>query len=210
MNNEISTTSDLLEDQNLIVFKTVYYDECGRDNPCDDFDGFGRVVSFCSKHVNYEHPDKIAADPDMVPLSYFEHGNCKWGVQGTMTGMPDFCWDGVEVAGVWYPDDVLREEAESRGIKPATAERAELMAQFAAEACQTYTQWCNGEIYNIRVAAYLVRREENGEPYWGEDDYCEDEPVWVDTLGGIYGLKYAEEEADGMANYVRVENDPAR
>lgn len=76
------------------------------------------------------------------PLSYFEHGNCRWGLMGTMSGMPDFRWDGVQFAGfleVTLADDEDRTWYDSK----TDEEKTEMAAGFM----EYYTSWCNGEIY---------------------------------------------------------------
>lgn len=103
-----------------ILFVSYYYDgDCS--NPLEDCDGMGKITSFSRRHINsvnsQEEVDKLFEDPHAVALSYFEHGQCLWGVQGSMEGMPDFRWDGVSMAGVWTPDKYCREHIKSEAIK---------------------------------------------------------------------------------------------
>lgn len=95
----------------IIVGYLVQDSDCA--NPLEDCDGLGSIRSLNRRHHNHIDRDEAVAilesDKDAVALSYFEHGLCKWGVEGTMSAMADFNWDGVSLAGVWIPDDCVRE-----------------------------------------------------------------------------------------------------
>lgn len=177
------STNHYLLDPNHIAFVYVNHDECV-PNPLEECDGYGMIQSFCTRHVNFCHPDEIEDDDDRVALSYFEHGACRWGVAGTMGNMPDFMWDGVEIAGVWYPDDCVREVADSRQLK-GTVRRAWMKKQ-AESACKVYTAWCNGYVYFTRVTVYKIRRTEDGICYNREDDYRFDEALFDEGCGGFF------------------------
>ena len=99
-----------------IIFEKIVHDECAC-NPLEDMDCMGSIYSFGRRHNNFidrEHAEMLLEEygKDVVFLSYFEHGLCKWGVAGSMGNMPDFQWDGVSYAGLWIPDKYLIEEAE--------------------------------------------------------------------------------------------------
>jgi len=170
----------------LIVFYGIDADPCP-SNPCTDQDGFGHIYSFCSRHCNFKDPRILSEDffkdnPHCIPLSYFEHGECLWGVAGTLSNTPDFRWDGVEIAGYWEPDKCLLDEVTELTPEAARAR----MEEFATQACETYTQWCNGE-----GSALYDRRS----------DYRYSSTVLEDSLGGLYGWDYAESELNtALAN----------
>ena len=73
-------------------------------NPCEEMDGEGTVRSFSRKHINQIDPDEAVSilkkDKMAVALSYFEHGQGTWMIQGENQGYPDWRWDGVTFAGV--------------------------------------------------------------------------------------------------------------
>lgn len=177
-----------------IIFKKIVGDECP-SNPLEDCDAMGSIFSFSNRHVNSidkERTDQLLHEhgKDAVFLSYFEHGNCLWGVKGSMGSMPDFQWDGVGTAGLWIPDKYLIEEAEKFDEK----ERRAKMEEWAKQACELYTQWCNGEVYGVIVKAYKAKYHEEGELYDSEEDYRYDEEVFDESVFGIYGYEHAEEE----------------
>jgi hypothetical protein len=141
-----------------IVFVEIYHDQDAQ-NPLEDCDGMGRIISLNRRHNNFDS-DKVEAileDPTeskyAVRLSYFEHGNCLWDVQEgeRISCCPDMRWDGTRFAGIWIPDSCLREMADE--IKDES-ERDKKLRQWAAQACVAYTEWCNGNCYGYMVHAY--------------------------------------------------------
>ena len=107
-------------DGTIIVGFLAHDDDC--QNPLENCDGMGSIHSFSRKHSNHKTPEEIqsgVADSVLrltVLLSYFEHGQCRWGVAGTMSGMADFRWDGVGFAGMWVPDKSCLEHIHSTAI----------------------------------------------------------------------------------------------
>lgn len=73
-----------LDDGRMVIGYLMHDDDCA--NPLEDCDGMGHIHSFGRRHRNNISPDDV---PGMkhseyaVPLSYFEHGLCKWGVAGS-------------------------------------------------------------------------------------------------------------------------------
>jgi len=178
-----------------IIFKKIQHDECP-SNPLEDCDAMGSIFSFSTRHGNHINQEQVEEyveeyGEDAVFLSYFEHGNCLWGVKGTMSGMPDFRWDGVGTAGLWIPDDCLLEEA--KNMEKGSPERVAKMEEWAGQACTVYTQWCNGEAYGVCVKAYKAKYSESGDLYDQEDDYRYEEEVYDESCWGMFGYDYAEE-----------------
>lgn len=172
---------------NKIAFVLVGHDKDCR-NPLEDCDGMGVIHSFNTRHRNYRNPGDFAEEKDAVALSYFEHGSCRWSLPEDMRGQPDFCWDGVPFAGVWLPDKALLEEAD--GL--TGEERKTKMREWAAQACETYTEWCNGDCYGYTSSVYDLRKDEDGDPILDEEAYkcdaAEDSSCW-----GFIGTEYMEE-----------------
>lgn len=213
-----------LDDGRMVIGYLIHDDDCS--NPLEDCDGMGHIHSFSRRHMNNISPDDV---PGMkhseyaVPLSYFEHGLCKWGVAGSMSGMPDFQWDGVGFAGVWLPDKYCIDEIKRRAPvysfgkivemqlrgpsryhastkhksqsfqhwheafdwlrkqtkrKTATKQGVTRAAEeLAANACDQYTKWCNGECYGVIVVT------------------CEADGTMIDSdeCWGYIGHEYAEQ-----------------
>lgn len=179
-----------------IVFVSVRQDpDCS--NPLDG-DGMGGIRSLSRRDTDRISGEEFEAltgfdpgdcsfeggtDPDAVVLSYYEHGNHMWFVMGDSKPGVEFRWDGVLVAGLWQPDDALKEEVEGLGW----AERAARMEEFARQACEEYTKWGNGECYGYSVLVHALRLDGAGEPYDREADYRRDEPLHEDACWGFVG-----------------------
>lgn len=182
-------------DNRRIVFVTLAHDSDAQ-NPLEDSDGMGRIQSLGRRHGNRitaeEFATVMADDKDAVALSYFEHGNCQWFVRSEQNRhIPDFQWDGVDVAGVWTPDAYLRDD-EAKGLKGA--ERAAKMREWAVQACETYTSWCNGEVYGYIIEVYAVRLDDSGEVCEDRDVYqALGEPLYEDACWGHVGSDWARE-----------------
>lgn len=180
-----------------VVGYLVHDDDCF--NPCEDRDGMGHIYSFSHRHINSIDPNDVQSKfghlkDFIVPLSYFEHGRCMWGVEGTMDHTPDFQWDGCCYAGIWVPDGCCLEEIRGAGrSKKAKLKRAE---ELAGQACKEYTAWANGECYGHVCEWY----KPDGTPMG--DNAC-----W-----GYIGGDYAESEATDAVNRVvaqlEEEKDP--
>lgn len=184
-----------------ILFEKIMGDT-DPSNPLEDWDATGTIHSFSSRHVNSIDESGLEElqeehGEDVVFLSYFEHGNCLWGVKGTMNGMPDFRWDGVGTAGVWVPDKYLLEEAE--GLEPEA--RREKMVEWAKQACEVYTLWCNGEVYGVEVKVYKAKYSEDGDLYDQEEDYRFETPVYDSSCWGFFGYSVAEEALEEYRGY---------
>ena len=92
-------------------------------------------------------------------------------------------WDSVAFAGVWLPDAETLASARNYGGRT----RRHFMRKRARQACDAYTQWCNGDVYGYEVersrpAPTAARAGER-----------------VDSCWGFYGLDYCRNEAHAAA-----------
>ena len=197
----------------LIAFIAIHYDESSQ-NPCEEWDGFGQIRSLSTSHINnisIEEIESMLEDPiekeQMVPLSYFEHGNSIWGVKGTMSSMPDFNWDGVDFAGVWIPDDeciktvdIYEKEAIEKGKE---FNRNEKFKEMASQACKTYTSYCNGEVYGFRLELFRLQIDSDGEPIEEKGNYDHLDELFEDSCWGFYdddGMEYMKDTINDSIN----------
>jgi hypothetical protein len=164
-------------------YRIVVYPDDEAPNPLEDWSEMGTILSLNRRHGNFDPDgieDAIGNNPDAVPLSYDEHGLCRWSVAGELpTGARDL-WDSVAFAGLWLPDAATLASARPYGGRT----RQLFLRQRARQACNVYTQWCNGDIYGYevrRVTACPCCGEERAEP--------------VDSGWGLYGLETCLEEA---------------
>ncbi len=172
-------------ERNGHTFRIAIYPDADAANPLEDWDEMGTILSLNRRHSNFD-PDGIEAaiaDPDAVPLSYYEHGLCLWSVAGELPAGARCPFDSVGFAGLWLPDAATLESARSYGGWT----RLQFMRIRARQACEVYTQWCNGEVYG-----YEIKRVTACDACGAERTVC------VDSCWGIYGLEACRAYARSM------------
>lgn len=102
-------------------------------------------------------------NPYAVLLDIYEHGGVSYSVSG---GGMQCQFDTAHGGAVWVPSEALKVELDERAATdlPSAQEKA---LELAAQACTTYTDWCNGNCYGIVVATY-----DNEGNSVDEDDVC--------------------------------------
>ncbi len=165
------------------LYRVTIYPDADVPNPLDDCSEMGTILSLNRRHPNFDPAGveyAIDRNPDAVPLSYFEHGLCRWSVAGELPATCRCPWDSVPLAGVWLPDAGTLVSARPYGCFT----RRQFMRKRAREACDAYTQWCNGEVYGYEIARVGTC------PRCGEERA---EPV--DACWGFFGLDTCQAEA---------------
>src|SRR5271165_7544720 len=168
------------------TYRLAVYADPDVPNPLEDWSKMGRLLSLNRRHGNFDPAgveDAIENNPDAVPLSYFEHGQCLWSVAGELPAAARCPWDSVSFAGVWLPDSETLASARNYGGRT----RQLFMRKRARQACDAYTQWCNGEVYGYqveRVTACGTCHGEQAEP--------------LDSCWGFFGLDYCLGEAKSI------------
>jgi hypothetical protein len=168
-------------------FRIRIYADADAPNPLEDWSEMGTILSLNRRHANY-HPgsvdDLIEDHPDAVPLSYYEHGQCLWSVAGELPAPCRCPWDSVGIAGFWLPDADTLESARNYG----GFTRRMFMRKRARQACEAYTQWCNGDIYGYEIERVHI---------------CQgcgsDKPEPLDSCWGFFGLDTCLSEAESAA-----------
>ena len=100
-------------------------------------------------------------------------------------------WDSVSFAGVWLPDAETLDSARNYGGRT----RQLFMCRRARQACEAYTQWCNGEVYGYEVERVTTCKQCDGE-----------DATFVDSGWEIYGLDPCLSEAQAA---VTTSREPA-
>jgi hypothetical protein len=162
---------------------TLYNDECGEDP--SDWDGQWKLYSFGRRHRSFKDPETFFPDGEPTlairnklragtafVLSYYEHGNCLWSLAGTG---PQCRWDTVQRAGLLVWEHKLADMG---------AKTYEAREKDARSFLETYTAWCNGEIYGFNVEERVLM----------PCGHTEIRPL--DGCGGFYGndLSYMKEQ----------------
>jgi len=197
----------MVQRNNLIWFIGAHQDE-SPPNPAEDWDGFGKFHSLSTRHMNFNEdcPQILDDDVDAVALSYYEHSGCIWFVKDSQTpGGVEFQWDGVRFAGVWEPDECVSVSVPTECNTPEL--RRAWMVKQAVSACETYTSWCNGEVYGFSIGVFKIREHEKGVVFDDEDDYRHDDPVYDDSCFGFYGWSDFETQAKEAIGVAKKEVD---
>jgi hypothetical protein len=165
------------------TYRIAIYADTDAPNPFDDWDGMGSILSLNRRHNNID-PDGVDAaigdNPDAVLLSYYEHGLCLWSVAGELPAAARCPWDSVSFAGIWLPDAQTLESAVNYGGRT----RQHFMRKRARQACEVYTQWCNGDIYGYQIERITAC-----------GDCGSDKTESVDSCWGFFGLETCLNEA---------------
>jgi hypothetical protein len=165
------------------TYRITLYPDGDTPSPLDDWSEMGAILSLNRRHGNFD-PGGVASaiehDPDAVPLSYYEHGRCLWSIAGELPAGARCPFDSVPLAGVWLPDAETLASAKDYGGWT----RRQFMRKRARQACDAYTQWCNGDIYGFEIARIDIC------PCCGEEKAEPLESCW-----GIYGLEECRAEA---------------
>ena len=150
---------DAIESKTIMAgghtYRISLYPDEDASNPLDEMSEMGTILSLNRMHRNFDPAGVDAAidsNPDAVRLSYYEHGRCLWSVAGEAPADARCPWDSVSFAGVWLPaEETLSSAALYRGRT-----RQIFMRKRAHEACEAYSQWCNGDIYGYQVEQISV------------------------------------------------------
>jgi hypothetical protein len=171
--NAIETTT---VERNGQTLRIRIYPDYDTPNPLEDWSAMGSILSLSRRHANY-HPgsvdDLLEDHPDAVPLSYYEHGLCLWSIAGELPPHLRCPFDSVGIAGFWLPDAETLASARNYG----GFTRRMFMRKRARQACEAYTQWCNGDIYGYDIERVTTC------PHCGEES-----TESVDSCWGFYGL----------------------
>lgn len=165
------------------TYRIVIYPDGDSPNPLDDWSEMGSILSLNRRHANFDPAGVEAAvesNPDAVPLSYFEHGLCLWSVAGELPAGCRCPFDSVPFAGVWLPDADTLASAARYGVRT----RRHFMRKRARQACDAYTDWCNGAVYG-----YTIERITDCPAGCGE------QAEHIDSCWGCFGLEDCLNEA---------------
>jgi hypothetical protein len=174
-------------ERNGQTFRIRIYADAYAPNPLEAWSEMGTILSLNSRHNNYDPAgieEAIETNRDAVKLSYYEHGLCRWSVAGELPAADHCPWDSVSFAGIWLPDAETLESAKPYGGRT----RQLFMRKRAREACEVYTQWCNGDVYG-----YEIERDHTCK----ECGSTKAEPL--DSCWGLFGLDACRSEAESAA-----------
>ena len=159
----------------------LIYDSCP-DNPFENeglgdffhWKDYGReqLIKYCALlGYDIDSREKIGEDNNLaVRIDKYEHSGISYSVAGEGTQCR---WDTSSAWAVWFPNKCLTEDINRFKTKNTRRKRA---VELARQACETFNQWANGEVYCI------VKEEYNNDKEYINHDIC----------GGYLGYEYAE------------------
>lgn len=92
-------------------------------------------------------------DPYTVMLDCYEHGGQVWSVTGSG---PQCLFDTARGAGVWVPDQCLREELDSTKTNEGLDAARTKAVEFARQALGSYNAWLAGDCYGVAVDVFSI------------------------------------------------------
>jgi hypothetical protein len=116
-------------------------------------------------------------DPYTVMLDCYEHGGQVWSVTGSG---PQCLFDTARGAGVWVPDQCLREELDSIKTNEGIDAARTKVVEFARQALGSYNAWLAGDCYGVAVDVFSTEGDRL--------KLIDESAVW-----GYVGRKWAEE-----------------
>lgn len=158
---------------------------CGHDNYMVEGPiKMGQPLLWCEYCGKWSVASRCEVQSDCVPLSYWQHSQGVWGVRGSLSEYPWFRFDGVDLAGVWEPDDCCLNELDLAGA-PGSEERSNRALELAANACEVYTHYWNGEVYGYSVELFDEDWVVADDSCWGFYGWEEVEGAINDALAGM-------------------------
>ena len=123
----------------------------------------------------------VIGDPYSVALDCYDHGGQHWSISGT--GM-QCVFDTASGAGIWVPDEYLREELDAIKVKEDKAAARHKAVEFERQALESFNAWLSGDCYGIAVDVFA----QEGDRMVRLDDQA---------VYGHVGRKWAEEALVG-------------
>ena len=129
------------------TYRIAIYPDPDAPNPLNDWSEMGTILSLNRRHCNFDPAGVEAAienNPDAVPLCYYEHGLCH-GL--SPESCPPACPLPLRFGAIRRRLAARRGNA---GIRQnyGGRTRRHFMRKRARQACDAYTQWCNGDVYS--------------------------------------------------------------
>lgn len=154
--------------------------------------------SYTDAFRDFDNPQELlntALELDValiLPLYLYDHS----GITMNTTGYS--CqWDSSQVGYIYITREKIRKEYDVKRISKQLLER---VTGYLVGEVHTYDQYLTGDVWNYTITEYQEAKEHNdilvhGTPY--------EETGEIDSLSGIFGHAYAEEEAERTIKYMR-------
>lgn len=154
------------------------------NDPLDFFDndeGAGKLHEFNSVDSRDEFLATLKKSSLFYLVDKYAHGNVHYSVSGTQN-YPDSRWDVAHGCAVFVPCDYIQDEYKKAKRKMTVAEAKEKFVKDSNSVLDSYSEYCNGEVYGYSIATY----DKKGNLL--NEDEC-----W-----GFIGNKYANQEKNSI------------
>lgn len=204
----------VMDPQTSIPLTVRIWHDTDMDDPHDACDGQWTLHQFSNRHAHYTDPDSfgltkgddgklVVGDKELRKklrrglaffVSYYEHGRCHWSIRGTG---PQCRWDSVGLAGVI----VWEHDPSDLGAKTIKAREKD-----AAAFLETYTAWCNGDVFGFTVDDPEDDIHDSCGGFYGNDTAC-----LLEAIHGACGQRpviFKGDASDLSDDYPGVTYDP--
>lgn len=159
------------------------------DNDAQDFfendEGAGKFIEFRSSSHAQETMEKLSKGNSLFYLvNKYAHGNVHYSISGTKT-YPDEQWDVSRGCGVFIPCDYIQKEFKKMKKSHGEGEAYEHFIKDSNSVLNSYSDWCNGEVYGYSVI--ILDKD-------GHEIDC-------DECWGFIGFEHAQEEKNRVMDY---------
>lgn len=147
----------------------------------EDDEDSGTLKEFRSVDSRDEFLSTLKKSSLFFLVDKYEHGSVHYSVSGSKN-YPDQRWDVAHGCGVYIPSEYIQEEYKKAKKKMTVAEAKEKFSIDANSTLDSYSDYCNGEVYGYSIVTY----DKKG-------TMLNEEESW-----GIIGVKYANEEKSSL------------
>ena len=171
---EVEGTVEVVQTSDHIIVASLQYDSSASSEFFEHGDGNGELTIFRSATEYNTTLDKLE---NLGKLFYlvdrYQHGNVHYSVAGSRS-YADSQWDVASGCGVFVPCDDVQEQFQKMKSEQGEMAAFEHFTQDSNNILDSYSSWCNGEVYGYLVSIYNKNGElEDTDESWniiGEKD----------------------------------------
>lgn len=119
----------------------------------EDDDGSGTFKKFSSVDSRDEFLATLKKSSLFYLVDKYEHGNVHYSISNTQN-YPDQRWDVSHGCAVYIPCDYIQDEYKKAKKKMTVAEAKDKFIKDSNSVLDSYSDYCNGEVYGYSVVTY--------------------------------------------------------
>lgn len=119
----------------------------------DNDEGAGKLHEFRSVDSRDEFLASLKKSSLFYLVDKYEHGNVHYSVSGSQN-YPDSRWDVAHGCAVFVPCEYIQDEYKKSKRKTTVAEAKEKFIKDSNSVLDSYSDFCNGEVYGYSIATY--------------------------------------------------------